>query len=291
MQRTRQGPSFAIIVAGFVGLSVAWAAAAAFAYVNFQDELFRFLSTYLSPDGELTSPGYTLFRIAVAPIFLALYALVAMVTFRAWPFPKTLAGGYLLFFLAHFLIYFYYIKIVLGGGDPEDSLLEWGTFVLSFLGGVLFLAAGILGVRVAFVFGLSWLFFGFEEISWGQRVFGIETPDLLKEYNYQEELNLHNLVNPIQSYLYVPLNALLLCGLTWMRKPSWMAWLYRMGGLRRVMHVSDRYGLWMIPAFLIFAYFFPGPEFVEEQWAIFGFVLSVLLLVELREERRASARV
>lgn len=42
---------------------------------------------------------------------------------------------------------------------------------------------------------LSFLFFVFagEEISWGQRIFNLETPDLLKEINVQREINLHNI--------------------------------------------------------------------------------------------------
>ena len=33
-----------------------------------------------------------------------------------------------------------------------------------------------------------------EEISWGQRIFGIETPDMLSQINRQHEINIHNLV-------------------------------------------------------------------------------------------------
>lgn len=37
-------------------------------------------------------------------------------------------------------------------------------------------------------------FIGFgEEISWGQRIFNVETPELFKEINVQNEINLHNL--------------------------------------------------------------------------------------------------
>jgi hypothetical protein len=37
-------------------------------------------------------------------------------------------------------------------------------------------------------------FFGFgEEISWGQRIFGVQTPEPLREINEQGELNIHNL--------------------------------------------------------------------------------------------------
>lgn len=44
----------------------------------------------------------------------------------------------------------------------------------------------------------------FEEVSWGQRVFGLESPDLFKTHNYQSEISIHNL-NILQSwtiYLY-----------------------------------------------------------------------------------------
>ncbi len=50
------------------------------------------------------------------------------------------------------------------------------------------------GSRVFFlIFGLVF-FFGFgEEISWGQRIFGFQTPEKMMERNVQEEFNLHNM--------------------------------------------------------------------------------------------------
>lgn len=42
-------------------------------------------------------------------------------------------------------------------------------------------------LALVFVFGFG------EEISWGQRILGFETPELIKEINIQEEFNLHNL--------------------------------------------------------------------------------------------------
>lgn len=39
-----------------------------------------------------------------------------------------------------------------------------------------------------------------EEISWGQRIFGFETPELLQRYNLQKETNIHNLlVGPVDT--------------------------------------------------------------------------------------------
>lgn len=44
------------------------------------------------------------------------------------------------------------------------------------------------------VLALSCFFVGMEEISWGQRIFGIETPAAYKQINYQGELTIHNLI-------------------------------------------------------------------------------------------------
>ncbi len=94
----------------------------------------------------------------------------------------------------------------------EDGLVEWLTFV------VLFLALGYAVVmRIAckrtterkaarrfwLILAVLFLFGALEEISYGQRVFGIETPGFLVPYpsesednfyNRQSEINLHNLV-------------------------------------------------------------------------------------------------
>lgn len=47
---------------------------------------------------------------------------------------------------------------------------------------------GILLMAVAMFFGAG------EEISWGQRIFGVQSSEFFKEHNAQEETNLHNLV-------------------------------------------------------------------------------------------------
>ena len=44
-----------------------------------------------------------------------------------------------------------------------------------------------LGMALIFFFGAG------EEISWGQRILGFQTPEALSEVNRQEEFNLHNL--------------------------------------------------------------------------------------------------
>ncbi|MCG8336841.1 MAG: hypothetical protein MJE63_20230 [Proteobacteria bacterium] len=59
-------------------------------------------------------------------------------------------------------------------GKQEGSLVKW-RFLMVLGAGILFFLA-----------------FG-EEISWGQRIFQFETPEMMEEINRQGEMNLHNL--------------------------------------------------------------------------------------------------
>lgn len=88
----------------------------------------------------------------------------------------------------------------------EDGVFEWitaiGFFITSICFAVAFFRANkvenrpfypllrrlsYLGLALIFLFGAG------EEISWGQRIFGLETPESWREVNVQEETNLHNL--------------------------------------------------------------------------------------------------
>jgi hypothetical protein len=82
----------------------------------------------------------------------------------------------------------------------EDGTIEWATFVAFVM------AAGWLAVVVRRI-SPSWWYQGAclllaafclvvagEEISWGQRVFGFKPPDVFLERNFQQELNLHNVL-------------------------------------------------------------------------------------------------
>ncbi len=86
----------------------------------------------------------------------------------------------------------------------EDGLFEWLTFYGFVVAAVLFGAAAWRSIRLGTAsHGSQWLWLSFalisiliagEEISWGQRVFGWQTPDWLAEANKQNETNVHNLV-------------------------------------------------------------------------------------------------
>lgn len=83
----------------------------------------------------------------------------------------------------------------------EDGPMEYLTVVLLLLAAWLAVRAmrrpdagftkAERGLLIAFAVGL--VFLAGEEISWGQRILGIETPEALKQSNVQGEINLHNL--------------------------------------------------------------------------------------------------
>jgi len=84
----------------------------------------------------------------------------------------------------------------------EDGIAEWLTVGGLLLGSfVCFLRFVKLlhkkskwFLLVTFGLGLFLFFAAGEEISWGQRIFGIETPEYFQQHNAQKETNLHNLV-------------------------------------------------------------------------------------------------
>lgn len=84
----------------------------------------------------------------------------------------------------------------------EDAWVEWSTFFAYVMAGLgcARLALGRDGGRARWT-RLGWLLLGGfcwavagEEISWGQRLFAFKPPDLFLEKNFQQELNLHNLL-------------------------------------------------------------------------------------------------
>jgi len=84
----------------------------------------------------------------------------------------------------------------------EDGFVEWCTVIVLFITMIICArrfwhlrgARSPLFLTVTALLTMLCLFGAGEEISWGQRIFGLETPDYLKERNAQGELGLHNLV-------------------------------------------------------------------------------------------------
>lgn len=119
----------------------------------------------------------------------------------------------------------------------EDNILEWVSAVFVLAGAVFLALAALHRARAPFggfssVFagllmpaGFAGLYFliGMEEISWGQRIFGFETPDGIAARNWQSEFNFHNLHTDISELAYYFGTGLFLIALP-LAKPALRHW-------------------------------------------------------------------
>lgn len=115
----------------------------------------------------------------------------------------------------------------------EDGLVEWLTVVglLSCTGLALvrfasgrkhkrkgMYLAGLLFTAAVFTFGAG------EEISWGQRLIGIESPEFFQNNNDQQETNLHNLViggTKINRLVFGKILAVVICSFAFLLPWMW----------------------------------------------------------------------
>lgn len=121
---------------------------------------------------------------------------------RRWTFVEkgilTLVAAVL---LAGFLLFFFNADLFMRY-TVEDGLVEWLT-VLGLLSGAavcfirfarLLRKQSVLLLAITFLLGLLLFVVAGEEVSWGQRLFGIQSPEFFREHNSQAETNLHNMV-------------------------------------------------------------------------------------------------
>lgn len=112
----------------------------------------------------------------------------------------------LLLFLFPLLIVTLFVFIYLRSNQfyrwmiAEDSLIEWVQFVILLMTSFLSLKVSLSWknknrlIAIAFItFSILLFFVAGEEISWGQRLLMIETPEQLAERNLQEEITVHNI--------------------------------------------------------------------------------------------------
>ena len=80
----------------------------------------------------------------------------------------------------------------------EDSYVENLTAILFFLAGLLLVIVATTECRIfprcIYILGcVAFMFVVGEEISWGQRIFGFDTPEYLMNINVQNEFTIHNI--------------------------------------------------------------------------------------------------
>lgn len=262
----------------FSVLTIVWVGGVTSLFIVDKDGLIALLESYLSIDGQLHNPTISLLKVTAAPVLLLVFIALFGATYRAFAYAPRHIPKYALFFVVHFVVYNINFRYFIRSGAHEDTLWEWATVFASLGAGLLFVYLGLRGLRFAFLLAAGWIFFGMEEMSWGQRILEIDSPEFFENYNHQQEITLHNFFNPILLYVSILMNAFLLCFFTWFRRIDLLDGFYDSPGVAKIVLVSEKYGLWTIPTFLIFASIYPGGEYVEEQWAMFGLILAILLL-------------
>ncbi len=117
------------------------------------------------------------------------------------------------FMVFGFSIFFIFNESTINSLCKEDGLYEYLGAILFLLSSIMFFITYIKseGIMLSFLrtkrndfflFAAIIFFIGFgEEISWGQRIIGFETPTWLKAINVQEEFNFHNIFSGERSPL------------------------------------------------------------------------------------------
>jgi hypothetical protein len=93
------------------------------------------------------------------------------------------------------LPYEYYIWLI-----REDGIVEYGTAICYFaaftvafsVAKSLYKSRNILYAFLWFILFLGLFYIAMEEISWGQRILHIRTPEMFANINYKKEMNTHN---------------------------------------------------------------------------------------------------
>jgi hypothetical protein len=120
------------------------------------------------------------------------------------PATFVLGNGAALLVTGGFLVWMLVAPGNLHGNSFEGGVVEVSTALLFGIACVGFLVAmkrsrflRTRGTRWAYMFMICWalLMFVFmgEEISWGQQLFGFETPEAIRDANLQDEFNIHNI--------------------------------------------------------------------------------------------------
>jgi len=98
----------------------------------------------------------------------------------------------------------------------EDGIIEYASAIIFFLSSVF---AFILSFKfsghksrviIYRILSLGLFFIAGEEISWGQRIFNVETLDIMKKINVQAENNLHNLFGYLADHVFI--TGVFVCG-------------------------------------------------------------------------------
>jgi hypothetical protein len=163
-------------------------------------------------------------------------------------------------------------KLRFGGWDPrymtfvrEDGPVEYATAVVFLVGSAVAARAALLGrdpqTRIClWLFSAAMLFVALSEVSFGQRIIGIETPEPLAAINSQDEITVHNIFG-IDLFLYFVVPHLILAYAIF--GPAILARVERSGAGRRLS--PELLAVARVPWYAV-GYFVPMALFSAKQW-------------------------
>jgi hypothetical protein len=171
---------------------------------------------------------------------------------RIWGFPLRLsillfpAVLLLLFYIIRTKDYEFYLRLT-----QEDSFVEYMSAAIYLMSMAISISISICFLRqkkklmfASYTFLACGMFFIFgEEISWGQRILNVSSPDFFLEHSSQQEINLHNL-HPVQDVLH---KMYILVG-------SYGSLLWISLGMKKMNSVINPY---FIPKWYLASYFVP----------------------------------
>jgi len=255
---------------------------AAIVFAN--NPLLQFLETYFSSDDNITNPSIVFWRIRLAIGQLGLLGTIfhqlkekikTLFSFEYW---KKL--GKFQYSANIFLIFLGLSWTILRNRNPsiylEDGVFETMT-VMFYILSIALLATTKQKKPWVLLLGLLFLLIALEEISYGQRIFGIQTPLFLSKINTQNEINLHN----IYSIIYFQNFIFLITGLFLVFSDELSDWLGRNLSLLREPFEFLASGKFLLFGFALLSLNFTTPnltnEFAEEiiSLAALTFSLSI----------------
>jgi len=254
----------------------------------------RILEKYAVPDGRIESPVRILLltQLSLVAALASWRMATSQGTYRRLSSVSTIDKVTLPVMLC--VLVFYHAALLfapsLAGLFAEDGLFESLTSFCALSASLLFFfcakRAGYRGTRIALLaISMLTFFFGMEEISWGQRIFGWETPDTLKVINRQGETNIHNIAS-MQSLFGHHLFNMAVAG-----------FMFLSDALRRTLAKRFSHGLWelmpenespfygFIFVFLIFQSVPCGGELTEEIFSFLCLSYAIKTAVKMRSSR------
>ena len=174
------------------------------------------LQAKFAPAGEISMIGalYTQF-VMILLWFLCFFLYCAKAFPKLADYPTVAPRWFYLVVVVNCvlqIVIFHRFVLVPDFVEAEDGLLETLTFAIELAASFVFLACIRLNGRKGGATGVTALLaamaavcflVAMEEISWGQRIFGWESSEFFREYNVQDETNIHNLFNLNQHFLIV----------------------------------------------------------------------------------------